>query len=130
MTNKILSIKKYSHLDKELNGSKLIELNEFRKLNDLKPLVEKTRNCLNCNKQFRSIKFRLCNNCRQYANNNSSNFDVWWNMNEENEIIKELMIENDNLRNDKKNLVYALENILNIIDFNSSELTKLLQKFK
>ncbi|MGY3805540.1 hypothetical protein ACWNT8_15855 (plasmid) [Pigmentibacter ruber] len=51
-------------------------------------------------------------------------------MNEENEIIKELMIENDNLRNDKKNLVYALENILNIIDFNSSELNKLLQKYK
>ncbi|MGY3805539.1 hypothetical protein ACWNT8_15850 (plasmid) [Pigmentibacter ruber] len=77
MTNKILSIKKYSHLDKELDGSKLIELNEFRKLNGLKPLVEKTRNCLNCNKRFRSIQFRLCYNCRQYANNNSSNFDVW-----------------------------------------------------
>lgn len=77
MTNKILSIKKYSHLDKELNGSKLIELNEFRKLNGLKPLVEKARKCLNCNKQFSSIQLRLCNNCRQYANNNSSNFDVW-----------------------------------------------------
>lgn len=76
MSNKISSIKKYETIEREISGENLSNINIFRIINGLKPLIEKKRKCLKCDIFFTSLQFRLCNNCRQYANENASNFDV------------------------------------------------------
>ena len=45
------------------------EINKTRRLNEMSPIVSKTRKCLRCEKEFLSIGFanRMCHSCSRYG---------------------------------------------------------------
>ena len=58
------------------NGTNYRAINRTRTENNLPIITLKTKLCLRCDKEFEShaVNHRLCNNCKDYANNTDSFF--------------------------------------------------------
>ncbi|WP_186650247.1 hypothetical protein [Fluviispira vulneris] len=73
-TEETVQLKRYDIGMSYYVTNNLDDMNKARELLGLSPLKNKKKKCLRCNSYFKSAEYRLCANCRNFANSNNSSF--------------------------------------------------------